>query len=94
MRELKLPTKRLLLREFVFEDWTAMHEYASDPEVVRWALFGPGRNDGGCRRPARASATGVTALLALDAVAEVVILNCLAFDKCFTSEHIWATMTV
>ena len=38
---LPLQTERLLLREFVAEDWRAVHEYATDPEVVRYMPFGP-----------------------------------------------------
>ena len=41
MNKLTLPTKRLVLREFIKEDWTAVHEYACDPEVVRYVEFGP-----------------------------------------------------
>jgi ribosomal-protein-alanine N-acetyltransferase len=36
-----LETERLLLREFVKSDWKAVHEYASDPEVVRFLEWGP-----------------------------------------------------
>lgn len=34
-------TKRLMLRDFKKEDWKAVHDYASDPEVVRYVDFGP-----------------------------------------------------
>jgi RimJ/RimL family protein N-acetyltransferase len=34
-------TKRLKLRDFEKEDWKAVHDYASDPEVVRYVDFGP-----------------------------------------------------
>jgi ribosomal-protein-alanine N-acetyltransferase len=34
-------TERLLLREFVRSDWRAVHQYASDPEVVRYLTWGP-----------------------------------------------------
>ncbi|MCL6578991.1 MAG: GNAT family N-acetyltransferase [Candidatus Bathyarchaeota archaeon] len=34
-------TKRLILRDFNEEDWKSVHEYASDPEVVRYVEFGP-----------------------------------------------------
>src|SRR5437867_3624427 len=33
---IKLTTPRLLLREYEETDWRAVHEYASDPEVVRF----------------------------------------------------------
>jgi RimJ/RimL family protein N-acetyltransferase len=36
-----LSTDRLLLREFTEDDWRAVHEYAVDPEVVRYVEFGP-----------------------------------------------------
>lgn len=36
-----IETGRLLLRDFVQEDWRAVHEYGSDPEVVRYMPWGP-----------------------------------------------------
>ena len=36
-----METERLLLRDFVVEDWRAVHEYGSDPEVVRYLPWGP-----------------------------------------------------
>jgi [ribosomal protein S5]-alanine N-acetyltransferase len=36
-----IETERLLLREFRAEDETAIHAYASDPEVVRLMIWGP-----------------------------------------------------
>jgi [ribosomal protein S5]-alanine N-acetyltransferase len=36
-----LETERLLLREFRLEDEAGIYEYASDPEVVRFADWGP-----------------------------------------------------
>jgi ribosomal-protein-alanine N-acetyltransferase len=36
-----IETKRLLLREFRADDEDAIHEYASDPEVVRLMMWGP-----------------------------------------------------
>ena len=36
-----LETERLLLRERRADDETAVHEYASDPEVVRLMIWGP-----------------------------------------------------
>lgn len=38
---LRLETDRLLLREFLFNDWQDVHEYACDPEVVRHLEWGP-----------------------------------------------------
>lgn len=38
---LPITTSRLVLRDFVAEDWQAVHAYASDPEVVRYMPFGP-----------------------------------------------------
>ncbi|HHV93512.1 MAG TPA: GNAT family N-acetyltransferase [Firmicutes bacterium] len=39
--DLILETPRLILREFVLDDWRAVHEYASDPEVTRYLSWGP-----------------------------------------------------
>jgi len=36
-----LKTNRLVLREFNELDWQAVHEYASDPQVVRYMPWGP-----------------------------------------------------
>jgi RimJ/RimL family protein N-acetyltransferase len=36
-----IQTKRLMLRDFEKEDWRAVQDYASDPEVVRYMDFGP-----------------------------------------------------
>src|SRR2546425_10656836 len=32
---------RVVLREFVPDDWTAVHEWASRPEVCRYQAWGP-----------------------------------------------------
>lgn len=40
-----LETERLILREFVKSDWKSVHEYASDPEVVRFLEWGPNTAD-------------------------------------------------
>lgn len=37
---MRLQTERLLLREFVPEDWQQCHLYESDPVVVRYQSFG------------------------------------------------------
>jgi RimJ/RimL family protein N-acetyltransferase len=36
-----IQTKRLILRDFVMADWKAIHDYDSDPEVVRYMDWGP-----------------------------------------------------
>jgi RimJ/RimL family protein N-acetyltransferase len=36
-----LTTEHLILRQFEEDDWRAVHEYASDPEVVRCMPWGP-----------------------------------------------------
>lgn len=41
MNSTTLTTKRFILREFREKDWPAVHEYASDPEVVRYLSWGP-----------------------------------------------------
>ncbi len=38
---MELATPRLLLREFRGADHAAVHEFASDPEVVRYTDWGP-----------------------------------------------------
>lgn len=38
---MKIETDRLILRDFVQDDFEAVHEYASDPEVIRYMVFGP-----------------------------------------------------
>lgn len=38
-----LTTECLILREFKEKDWQAVHEYASDPEVVRYLTWGPNK---------------------------------------------------
>jgi ribosomal-protein-alanine N-acetyltransferase len=34
-------TIRLLIRDFVPEDWISVHSYASDPDVARYMIWGP-----------------------------------------------------
>ena len=36
-----IPTERLILRDPVLDDWAAIHEYSSDPVVVRHSMWGP-----------------------------------------------------
>jgi ribosomal-protein-alanine N-acetyltransferase len=36
-----ITTARLLLRDFEEADWKSVHDYASDPEVVRYMPWGP-----------------------------------------------------
>lgn len=38
---LPLQTDRLILRDFVVDDWRATHIYGSNPEVVRYMEWGP-----------------------------------------------------
>ena len=38
---MRIETERLLLREFKPTDLDSVHEYASDPEVVKYMPFGP-----------------------------------------------------
>jgi RimJ/RimL family protein N-acetyltransferase len=38
---LGLETQRLILRDFREEDWHDVHQYVSDPEVVKYMPFGP-----------------------------------------------------
>jgi RimJ/RimL family protein N-acetyltransferase len=38
---MEIETERLRLREITQEDFQAVHEYASDPEVVKYMPFGP-----------------------------------------------------
>lgn len=38
---IQLESERLLLREFLRSDWAQVHEYAQDPEVVRYMEWGP-----------------------------------------------------
>ena len=40
-RTIELVGERLILREFAQDDWPAVHVYGSDPEVVRFQLWGP-----------------------------------------------------
>lgn len=41
MTPVLLTVDRLALREFAQDDWQAVHEYAADPEVVRYMTWGP-----------------------------------------------------
>jgi len=36
-----IKTERLILRDFISDDWQAVHEYASDPQVVKHVEWGP-----------------------------------------------------
>ena len=40
-RSRRLTTDRLILRDFVAEDWLAVHVYGIDPEVTRYMVWGP-----------------------------------------------------
>jgi len=37
----RIETQRLILRDFTPADWEYVHEYGSDPRVVRYVPFGP-----------------------------------------------------
>jgi RimJ/RimL family protein N-acetyltransferase len=41
MKKIELETERLVLREFKATDWKAVHEYARDPDVVKFMEWGP-----------------------------------------------------
>jgi [ribosomal protein S5]-alanine N-acetyltransferase len=41
MALLPIQTDRLILRDFVADDWRAVHTYAADPEAVRYMEWGP-----------------------------------------------------
>ena len=43
--EQPIETQRLILREFIEEDFAAIREYAGDPEVTRYVRFGPTTED-------------------------------------------------
>lgn len=43
--KIELETPRLLLREFVQDDFAAVHSYATDPDVVRFMVWGPNSED-------------------------------------------------
>lgn len=45
MDSTNLTTECLILREFKEKDWQAVHEYASDPEVVRYLTWGPNKGE-------------------------------------------------
>jgi RimJ/RimL family protein N-acetyltransferase len=45
VESIEITTDRLLLREFRDDDWSAVHEYAVDPEVVRYMPWGPNTED-------------------------------------------------
>lgn len=40
---------RLVLREFVVEDWPAVHAYSAQPEVVRYQPWGPNTPEESCQ---------------------------------------------
>jgi [ribosomal protein S5]-alanine N-acetyltransferase len=43
---LPIATERLTLREFVKDDFEAMHAFSSDPRVTRYLFFGPRDEEG------------------------------------------------
>jgi ribosomal-protein-alanine N-acetyltransferase len=40
-----MTTKRLLIRDFMPEDWSAVHSYASDPDVAKYMIWGPNNEE-------------------------------------------------
>lgn len=38
---MQLETERLLIRDFVTEDWGSVHQYASNESVCRYTMWGP-----------------------------------------------------
>jgi RimJ/RimL family protein N-acetyltransferase len=38
---LRIQTERLILRPFVMNDFKSVHEYASDPDVCKYMVYGP-----------------------------------------------------
>ena len=38
---MQIETKRLILRDYVFEDWVAIHEYSKEPEFSKYDVWGP-----------------------------------------------------
>jgi len=45
MQKLQLESERLLLRDFKATDWKSVHEYATDPDVVKFMEWGPNTVD-------------------------------------------------
>ena len=45
MLEQPIETDRLILREFIEDDFAAVREYASNPEVARFVRHGPTTED-------------------------------------------------
>ncbi|WP_454190736.1 GNAT family N-acetyltransferase [Paenibacillus sp. Marseille-Q7038] len=41
----RMETKRLVIREFVAEDWMSVHRYASDERVTEHTLWGPNKEE-------------------------------------------------
>jgi len=41
----ELKTERLIIRDFVSEDWKTVHTYGADPEVCRFLPWGPNSED-------------------------------------------------
>lgn len=40
-----IETERLILRDFVAEDWESVHAYASNPTVARYTIWGPNKEE-------------------------------------------------
>lgn len=54
---MQLESERLLLREFVIDDWAALNAYTSDPRVVKYMPFGPTTESGAREHLAQCLAT-------------------------------------
>ncbi|WP_054957322.1 GNAT family N-acetyltransferase [Paenibacillus dakarensis] len=42
---MQIETSRLIIREFIKEDWIDVHKYASDPKVTEYMLWGPNNEE-------------------------------------------------
>ncbi|MCF2936826.1 GNAT family N-acetyltransferase [Paenibacillus alkaliterrae] len=42
---MKIVTDRLIIRDFIQEDWQTVHTYASNPLVARYMIWGPNTED-------------------------------------------------
>lgn len=38
---MRIETKRLILRDYVFQDWQEVHAYAANPMVTKFMIWGP-----------------------------------------------------
>ncbi|SFS41096.1 GNAT family N-acetyltransferase [Paenibacillus sp. 453mf] len=40
-----METSRLMIRDFIIDDWIDVHKYASNPKVTEYTLWGPNNED-------------------------------------------------